>query len=606
MRAAIRLIITIAAVFVAGLLYAETIDNATCLTCHDQINASKFSGSVHGPMQCTDCHADVTAAPHDVKPKKVDCSGCHSDTVAAWNASLHATTKTGKGAACLDCHGSPHEILSSTEKASATYHTNIPKTCARCHAQKFVIEKAGLSTQPAASYQDSVHGRATARGSMRAAVCTDCHDSHAVLPGSSPQSGIFKFNVPRTCGKCHAAIAVAYGQGVHGKALARGNWSTPTCTDCHGIHAITKVADPARGPRASCAHCHEGVRLTQEFAVPADRVSSYAASYHGLAKKFGSNVAADCASCHGAHDILPSSDPKSAVNKNNLQKTCGKCHQGAQANFGKGKIHITKGDVSDTPTKAVTWIRLIYIVLIAATIGGMALHNIIIWVSKARAKRRDPNRVVTRMNLNQRVQHVLLVVSFTILVISGFALVWPDSILARMLGSDEQIRRWVHRIAAIVMIALGIYHMAYMVGTKEGRKGLRDFWFRFKDAKDALHVIRYYLGLTKEKPQFGRFTYAEKAEYWAGMWGTIVMAVTGMLLWFSVTVTTWMPRWWIDIATTIHFYEGVLATLAIIVWHFYHVIFDPDIYPVSWTWYDGKITKHQQEEEHGLEKIEEP
>jgi len=79
-----------------------------------------------------------------------------------------------------------------------------------------------------------------------------------------------------------------------------------------------------------------------------------------------------------------------------------------------------------------------------------------------------------------------------------------------------------------------------------------------------------------------------------------------MLLWFSVTVTTWMPRWWIDIATTIHFYEGVLATLAIIVWHFYHVIFDPDIYPVSWTWYDGKITKHQQEEEHGLEKIEEP
>jgi formate dehydrogenase gamma subunit len=602
MRAAIRLIITTASLLMAGVLYADVIDNDTCLACHDQVNASKFVASVHGPMQCTDCHADVTAAPHEVKPKKVDCSGCHSDTVAAWGNSLHATTPSGRGPACLDCHGSPHEILPSSDKQSATFHTNIPKTCEHCHAQKFVIEKAGLTTQPAMSYQDSVHGRATARGSMKAAVCTDCHDAHAVLAGNNPQSSIFKFNVPRTCGKCHAAIAAAYGKGVHGRALARGNGSTPTCTDCHGIHAITKVNDPARGPRASCAHCHEGVRLTQEFAVPPDRVSSYAASYHGMARKFGSNVAADCASCHGAHDILPSNDPKSAVNKANLPKTCGKCHQGAQANFGKGKMHITANDKADAPSQAVSWIRWIYIFLIIGTIGGMLLHNVIIWVSKARAKRRAADRTVTRMTLNQRIQHVVFAVSFIVLVISGFALVWPESVLAHLFGSGEQLRRWVHRGAAIVLIVIGIYHLAYMAGTKEGRKGLRDFWFRFKDAKDLFAVMRYYLGLTKEKPQFGRFNYAEKVEYWAGMWGTIVMAITGALIWFSVTVTNWMPRWWIDIATAIHFYEGVLATLAIIIWHFYQVIFDPDIYPISWTWFDGKISEHQQEEEHGLEE----
>ena len=166
MRAAIRLIITTASLLMAGVLYADVIDNDTCLACHDQVNASKFVASVHGPMQCTDCHADVTAAPHEVKPKKVDCSGCHSDTVAAWGNSLHATTPSGRGPACLDCHGSPHEILPSSDKQSATFHTNIPKTCEHCHAQKFVIEKAGLTTQPAMSYQDSVHGRATARGSM--------------------------------------------------------------------------------------------------------------------------------------------------------------------------------------------------------------------------------------------------------------------------------------------------------------------------------------------------------------------------------------------------------------------------------------------------------
>src|SRR6185369_10115177 len=294
---AIRLILFAATVLMAGAAWAaESVDNASCLACHDKVDATKFANSIHGSMSCTDCHSDVTVVPHEPLPKKVDCSTCHSDTVAAWTNSIHSTGATGKGAACLDCHGSPHEILSSTDKSSATYHLNIPKTCARCHAQKFVIEKAGLSTQPAASYQESVHGRATARGSMKAAVCTDCHDSHQVLPGNNPQSGIFKFNVPRTCGKCHPAIASAYSRGIHGKAIARGNWSAPTCNDCHGIHTISKAADATRGPRASCAHCHEGVRLTQEFAVPANRVSSYAASYHGMAKQLGSNVAADCAS----------------------------------------------------------------------------------------------------------------------------------------------------------------------------------------------------------------------------------------------------------------------------------------------------------------------
>src|SRR3954454_15192014 len=111
MRAAIRLMITIAAVLAAGAMYAEAIDNSSCLACHDEINAAKFSASIHGSMQCTDCHADVTAAPHENKLGKVDCGNCHSDMVAAWSASLHATTPSGPK--CLDCHGSPHEILPS-------------------------------------------------------------------------------------------------------------------------------------------------------------------------------------------------------------------------------------------------------------------------------------------------------------------------------------------------------------------------------------------------------------------------------------------------------------------------------------------------------------
>lgn len=591
--------------------------SADCLACHDNpeltkdagggrtvsvhVDPKKFAGSVHGPLDCTNCHADIKGYPHDPAPKPVDCASCHPDSVAAWDNSLHAkAVKSGsaRGARCADCHGQAHEILPTSDPKSKTAHGAIPATCSACHGQKFVMAKAGLSTQSAISYESSVHGRAVAHGSAKAAVCTDCHDHHAVRPANDPLSGIFKFNVARTCGQCHASIAAHYAESVHGKALARGNWNAPVCTDCHGIHTISKAADHVRGPRSSCEHCHEGVRLSQEFGIPGTRVASYESSYHGLARRMGSTVAADCASCHTAHDVLPSSDPRSAINPINLQKTCGRCHAGAKANFTHGKIHRLAGDVSDTPSRIVTWIRRIYIVLIILTIGFMLLHNALIWWKKAVAARRSRGRTVERMNLNQRIQHAVMGLSFVVLVISGFALAWPGSIFAALFGPSEQLRRMIHRVAAVIMMAIGLYHLGYMTFTREGRKGLRDLCFRFADAGELIGVLRFYLGRSNEKPQFARFTYAEKSEYWAGMWGTIVMALTGLMIWYSVTVATWIPRWWIDVATTVHYYEAILATLAILVWHFYHVIFDPDVYPMNWAWFDGKMSEEQFREEH--------
>jgi cytochrome b subunit of formate dehydrogenase len=334
------------------------------------------------------------------------------------------------------------------------------------------------------------------------------------------------------------------------------------------------------------------VRLTKEFGVAGTRVATYQLSYHGLARQMGSTTAADCASCHTAHDVLPSSDPRSAINPRNLQKTCGKCHQGAHVNFTQGKIHRVDGDVGDTPSRIVTWVKRIYIILILLTVGFMLLHNVPVWWKNAVAA------TVERMNLNQRIQHMVMGTSFVVLVISGFALAWPSSYFAALFGPSEQLRRVVHRIAAVIMMAIGLYRLAYMVFTREGREGLRDLWLRFSDAGDVFGVFLYYLGLSKKKPQFGRFSYAEKVEYWAGMWGTIVMALTGLMIWYSVAVATWIPRWWIDAATTVHYYEAILAALAILVWHFYHVIFDPDIYPMNWAWFDGKMSEEQFKEEH--------
>src|SRR5438045_149469 len=231
----------------------------------------------------------------------------------------------------------------------------------------------------------------------------------------------------------------------------------------------------------------------------------------------------------------------------------------------------------------------------------MLLHNLIIWRRKAVMRRKAEHRMVTRMSKSQRIQHYLLFTSFLVLVLTGFALKFPDSWFASLLAMGEKVRGIVHRIAGVVLISAGAYHLVYTLLTRDGRKLLRDVSPVAKDATDLLGTMRYYLGLSPRKPEFKRFSYAEKAEYWALVWGLIVMAATGIMLWAKVQFGNLLPRWWLDIATAIHFYEAVLATLAIVVWHFYQVFFDPDVYPMNWTWWDGKMSFEHYREEHSLD-----
>jgi formate dehydrogenase gamma subunit len=201
---------------------------------------------------------------------------------------------------------------------------------------------------------------------------------------------------------------------------------------------------------------------------------------------------------------------------------------------------------------------------------------------------------------NQRVQHWLLLTSFITLVLSGFALQYPDSWLAWLLGGSEYLRRIIHRIAAVIMLVVGIYHLAYLFWSKDGRLWVKDMMIRGKDFKDVIGNFGYYFGVSKARPKIARFGYAEKAEYWAVVWGTLVMGLTGLMIWFKLGVFSFLPRWAIDIALAVHFYEAVLATLAIVVWHFYHVIFDPDVYPVNFAFLDGRVSEEHYREEHQL------
>jgi cytochrome b subunit of formate dehydrogenase len=143
----------------------------------------------------------------------------------------------------------------------------------------------------------------------------------------------------------------------------------------------------------------------------------------------------------------------------------------------------------------------------------------------------------------------------------------------------------------------------YLIVKKDGRKLVKDLMPVPKDVKDLADNAKYLSGLKEEKAKIARFGYAEKMEYWAVIWGTIIMGVTGLMIWFKMDVTRFMPRWVVDVALTIHYYEAILACLAIIVWHFYHVMFDPDVYPLNWACVNGKVSKHWHDDEHPLEEL---
>lgn len=600
--------------------------NQECLACHGDsgltkevagkpfslyVSPAKFKDSIHGSMfSCVDCHADVKTAMHESTPAKVACSRCHAEEQAAYDRSLHGrAVQSGNSAAatCTDCHGSPHELLPASDPRSKVSHAKIPSTCGSCHGQKFVMEPSGLTAQPFLSYQESVHGRAVQAGVQRAAVCTDCHGAHEVMGASDSKSPIFKFNVPGTCGKCHAEVQQQFTSSIHGQAVARGDWQAPVCTDCHGIHAIKSRHDPNSSVSAlnlansTCARCHESVRLSEEFGMENRRATTYLASYHGLASRLGSQMVANCASCHGAHNILPSSDPRSTINHANLIVTCGHCHPGVTERFVAAKVHVDGGFASDKGSVAMRWIRRFYIILIVVVIGGMLLHNFVIWRSAALAAYRRNRPQVLRMTVNQRWQHWVLLVSFTMLALTGFALKYPESGFAALLGMSERMRGIVHRVAGTVLIVAGIYHLFYLGLLREGRRMLSDMAPKREDGAGAWRNLRYHLGLDPVKPQFGRFSYAEKIEYWALIWGTIIMALTGIMLWAKIFVANLLPRWWLDAATAVHLYEAVLATLAILVWHLYQVFFDPHVFPMNWAWWDGRMDTDRFREAHALD-----
>jgi cytochrome b subunit of formate dehydrogenase len=577
------------------------------------VDPGKYERSVHEDLSCTDCHEDVGDLPHEARLKPVDCSGCHSEIADVYAKSRHVVGRKRmvgiEAPRCSDCHGA-HAIPKSSLSSSPVYFRNVAATCTRCHGSKEVIEQGGIAIPGAARmYEKSIHNRAIVeKGLNKSASCVDCHGAHALKDRFDPSSPIYRANIPETCGKCHYGVFTIFRESVHGVALSRGVPDAPGCTDCHGEHEIRQAEDPRSAvsfmaiSEKTCPSCHAAEKLAARYGVEIGKVKGYRESFHGLSQRLGDRTVANCSSCHGVHEIFSTADPRSTVNPKNLPVTCGQCHPGATENFAKGNIHV---GVGGTGGVVKYWVEKFYIWLIIIVIGGMVLHNGADYFRKMQALYRERNEWshpgYERMNRSERLQHFLTLTSFFALVVTGFALKFKWSIPFLSDETNVFLRGDGHRAAAIVMVGTAVYHLFYAIFTERGRDQLARMIPRWQDALDIVAMLKYYVGVSDHKPKFGRFSYVEKAEYLALVWGTVVMVVTGFMLWFENETLKRIPMWGLDVATLIHYYEAILATLAIFVWHLYFVIVNPDFAPMSMTWIDGKLSRHHMEHEHPLE-----
>ena len=211
---------------------------------------------------------------------------------------------------------------------------------------------------------------------------------------------------------------------------------------------------------------------------------------------------------------------------------------------------------------------------------------------------------VERLSLHIRLQHMVLFSSCILLIVTGLPIKFHDAansaFLIDIMGGPG-VTRILHRIGAIALTFIGVYHIYYCMVFKEGRKTFDLLIPRLQDARDAFHQIGYYLGIKKDRPLFGRFSYIEKFDYWAVYWGMVVMITSGYILWFKDWTINAFGKYVFDIGREAHSDEALLATLAIVIWHFYNVHFNPHKFPGSLTWLNGKITMEEFKEEHPLE-----
>lgn len=621
----------------------EPVPNDKCLECHGMsdlsktnaagkvfslfVDEAKYAASMHKTNQCIDCHQDLRLRwehpedNHVVQP--VSCAGCHTNQAAQYAGSIHGFNhqKGGVAASCSDCHGK-HDMASVKSMDSPVFKLNLPQTCARCHNDPKLTEQYRIKMPEAASqYLDSIHGKGLIKmGLIVAPSCNDCHGVHDIIPGTYTNSPVFKANISRTCGKCHVKTEDTYNQSVHGQLLLKGDPRGPVCTDCHSAHAIEHPGQNGHFKSMSderCGKCHE------------DRLEFYRETYHGKAMALGrANDAPDvaaCYDCHGHHDVLKTSDPKSRLSAANIVDTCKTCHPNANPGFAQYQPHANPLDRENYPA-----LHAVFMAMTALLIGVFTFFgaHTLLWLTRsawvflhdskkfreARVEVQQGDEWFTRFVPFERFLHFLVVTSFLLLVITGMPLKFFDTRWAKFmfdLMGGPQVARSLHHFGAIITFLYFGLHMAQLAGNVWRNRGtMRDpatgristkrilgsvfgpdsMVPTMQDWRDFVAHQRWFFG-KGQKPQFDRWTYWEKFDYFAVFWGVFAIGVSGLIMWFPEWFTQFLPGWIINIALIVHSDEALLAAGFIFTIHFFNTHFRLEKFPMDTVIFSGRISK---------------
>jgi len=518
---------------------------------------------------------------------------------AAASSNAAGTSPTGTGGSALNPSGNDE--------------------CYACHGQKPVdgtITVDGkqvpayveVNGEKKSIYVDEQVMRASRHGQL---ACTSCHIGfNAGMHPASVTEGWLKTAKFSACGDCHGAEDKMYQQSFHGNlVLTKDASNAPLCADCHDAHNIVPPGTPEfrKQSVAMCTRCHGGAETT------------YLDSYHGKAFTLGDEKTAACYDCHGGHRILPPSDPASTVSKQNVIKTCAKCHPGANANFAQFKVHVNPQSPRSSWQIWFFWIA--YVLLIAVVFSFAFVHTSLYiyraWKEGLYSRRHHPGRdrrgttriEYRRFNVFHRWMHFLVIVSFTVLVFTGMPLKYKDTHWARWfmdLFGGVQAAGVYHRLAALVTVTYWLAEMTFMIVMVLRRRGKNVFsqgsiMFNKKDLQDIIGMFAWFFG-RGPKPQFDRYAYWEKFDYISLAIGTVIIGVTGFMMWFPLKTTLVLPGIFLNIALVIHSNEALLAMGVIFIFvHFFSAHLRPESFPIDKVIFTGSLPIEHYREERPLE-----
>jgi cytochrome b subunit of formate dehydrogenase len=602
-------------------LDAQGAANLNCLKCHSNadlamerdgamvslyVDEELYSLTMHGRVACAQCHTEVNPQHKEracaTITKKVDCGICHAEQVQQHELSKHGQLAAMGDAAvptCMTCHMDAHAIEGHQMPSSPTYTRNVPELCGKCHAAGGIAASRIETDVPdiVESYMHSAHGKGLLEsGLVVSASCIDCHTAHEALGPEDANSSVHPDHIADTCGTCHKGIEEEFKGSIHWPGNVVTNETLPTCEDCHTSHTITRT--DATGFRFKmmdqCGRCHS------EFA------ETFFETYHGKVTQLGSSGAAKCYDCHGTHNILPPSNPESSLSRRNVVDTCAQCHPKAHRQFAGYLTHATHHDPDKYPYLYYSfWFMT---TLLVGTLTFFLLHTLL-WLFRLWRTRDqwrplkdtgDANqKYYMRFTAKQRAMHLVMLLSFFTLALTGMALkfsymTWAHNLSTALGGSNAMGN--VHRFGAVVLIGLFAFHIRDVFKAK-GRSGTN--WFRFifgrnslmfnfSDIKQFFQSTKWFLGIGP-RPEYGRFTYWEKFDYFAVFWGVFVIGSTGLLLWFPEFFTRLLPGWAINVATIIHSDEALLAVGFIFTIHFFNTHFRPDKFPMDPVIFTGRV-----------------